>query len=242
MNMHLIIILSVCACAAVGVFVLLRKGGLSTGQQKQILDSHTEAQEQVDQAEGEAQTELQQSAQEAQTDLRALAEREQQQRRELENADTEEQVILQADKVRHRWKNMKNDTLQSPWWVGLLVLLSLFAGCAPAYAATKPQLLTKIKQLSQDLNDCANHIQRQAIKHKQQIRDQAINYKRRLKQKDASLTQCRKENLVYRSKPPGNTGLIVTLTVTGTVATAAVVLLFVSIFRPETFGNQRGGS
>lgn len=224
--------------ALIGCAWLFRRRGLTKGQAQQVLNSHTEAQTKVDQAETEAQKQLKENESEASRRLRELASREAQQRKELENADTEEQAILQADKVRRRWNSLKD--IQASWLIGLFLLAwALLAGQAHA-AVTKAELLGEVKALSNALNDCANTVARERILHKKQLKDQQVHTSRRLKQKDAHLVQCRKEVLVYKSKPPGNTGLVVGITVTSTVAVAAIVLLVVSVIRPEVFGNQKG--
>lgn len=243
MSWHIWTILGACGVGLLAALVAVfrKPAGLRSDQQQKILESHTEAQAKVNQAEAEAQTERQQHAKEAQTDLRALAAREAQQREAIENADTEEQIISESNKARRNWGDLK-DTLQSPWLVGLLVLLFLFSSLAPAHAATKQELLIKIKSLSQDLNDCANHIRKQSILHKQKIKDKDTDTKRRLKQKDAALVQCRKESLVYRGKAPGNTALIVTVSVVSTLFVLSTVVAITAIALPQLYGNKRGDS
>ena len=218
-----------------GAAWLLRRRVLTRGQQQQVLNSHKESQQQIDAAETEADEQLQVNATEAQTDLRALAQREQREREELEKADTEESILIASKEARRRW----DKTIQSPWWIGLVLLLSyLFA--PTAHAATKAELLVEIKGLTSSLNDCANLLRRERILHRKTLKDKEVSTRRRLKQQRAVLTQCRKESLIYRTKPPGNTGLVAGITIASTVAVVSLALLFTSIYKPEIFGNARG--
>lgn len=221
--------------AIAGILWLFRKRGLSKGQQRAILNSHNAEIEQSNQAETEAQQQLQANDQDANEKLRQLAAREAQQRKELENADTEEQVIFQANRAQKNW----NDTLQSPWLLGLFLLI-WFLLPASVQAATKVELLGIVKTLTQSLNDCAGAVKRERIQHKKQLKDQQIHSHRIIKQKDAKYRQCRKEVLVYQGKAPGNTGLVVGITVASTVAALTTALLLVAIFKPSVFGNTRG--
>ena len=101
--------------------------------------------------------------------------------------------------------------------------------------------LTVMQQLSAALTDCMFQIKKERVSSKLERKNQESTCKRKLAQRQAKIKQLRSELMVYKKNPPNNTVLVVGISVLGTVAAVSVALLITSIYKPEVFGNTRGG-
>jgi len=246
MTWHIYLILGVCGAASLlALYVVFRKTpALTEGQVREVVKAHERESADLRAAEKEEEQELEENAKRAETDLRALAKREQE-AGEPWVGQTDEQIEAEANKALERWN--QESKLNSPLPVGVYLAMVMwwwlfYATIACADPTSQPAKLTTTQKLIQALNQCTFSQKRQAILHKQAIKNLEARCTRKVKQREAKIRALRREMLVYRQRPPGNTGLIVGVSVAGVIAVGAVVVALVAVFIPETFGNKRGTS